>query len=153
MAGMPGTQRLNAGNPASLHDATAQAGAMPATDHGGMPARRHGDTRHGRAAMDHATMDHAGHGAVANSQPPSRLRTPGTTAAAGTLALPPASIIRPASANSPLVDMPRRHRPRLEQPGVGLRGNDRKVLTYADLHSLFPGPDDGANPHARSSCT
>lgn len=31
--------------------------------------------------------------------------------------------------------------PRLSDPGIGLRGNGRRVLTYADLHSLFPDPD------------
>ena len=30
---------------------------------------------------------------------------------------------------------------RLDDPGVGLRGNGRKVLTYADLKSLFDDPD------------
>ncbi len=31
--------------------------------------------------------------------------------------------------------------PRLEDPGVGLRDNGRRVLTYADLRSLFDDPD------------
>jgi CopA family copper-resistance protein len=31
--------------------------------------------------------------------------------------------------------------PRLDDPGVGLRGNGRCVLTYADLRSLFEDPD------------
>jgi CopA family copper-resistance protein len=43
---------------------------------------------------------------------------------------------------NPLVDgqavMPRS---RLDDPGVGLRSNGRKVLTYADLRSLFEDPD------------
>jgi CopA family copper-resistance protein len=30
---------------------------------------------------------------------------------------------------------------RLADPGVGLRDNGRRVLTYADLHSTFPDPD------------
>jgi CopA family copper-resistance protein len=30
---------------------------------------------------------------------------------------------------------------RLNDPGVGLRDNGRRVLTYADLHSTFPDPD------------
>lgn len=36
------------------------------------------------------------------------------------------------------VDMPSA---RLDVPGVGLRGNGRRVLTYADLRSRFPDPD------------
>jgi CopA family copper-resistance protein len=31
--------------------------------------------------------------------------------------------------------------PRLADPGVGLRDNGRRVLAYADLHSLFADPD------------
>ena len=30
---------------------------------------------------------------------------------------------------------------RLDDPGIGLRGNGRRVLTYADLQSLFSDPD------------
>jgi CopA family copper-resistance protein len=31
--------------------------------------------------------------------------------------------------------------PRLNDPGVGLRDNGRRVLTYADFKTLFPDPD------------
>ena len=34
---------------------------------------------------------------------------------------------------------------RLDDPGVGLRDNGRRVLTYADLKTLFPDPD-GRDP-------
>jgi FtsP/CotA-like multicopper oxidase with cupredoxin domain len=34
--------------------------------------------------------------------------------------------------------------PALDDPGVGLRGNGRRVLTYADLRSSFPDPDGRA---------
>jgi CopA family copper-resistance protein len=34
--------------------------------------------------------------------------------------------------------------PRLDDPGVGLRNNGRRVLTYADLRSAFPDPDGRA---------
>jgi CopA family copper-resistance protein len=30
---------------------------------------------------------------------------------------------------------------KLDDPGIGLRGNGRRVLTYADLRSTFPDPD------------
>ena len=36
------------------------------------------------------------------------------------------------------VDTPRTN---LDDPGVGLRGNGRRVLTYADLHSVVPPAD------------
>ena len=44
--------------------------------------------------------------------------------------------------NNPLVDMQTMApTPRLDDPGIGLRGNGRKVATYADLRSAFPDPD------------
>jgi CopA family copper-resistance protein len=47
---------------------------------------------------------------------------------------------------NPLVDMQAMNpMPRLDDPGVGLRGNGRRVLTYADLRSLFDDPD-GRSP-------
>ena len=49
----------------------------------------------------------------------------------------------PASeTGNPLVDMQTMApEPRLSDPGIGLRGNGRKVATYADLKSLFEDPD------------
>ncbi|TWG90064.1 MULTISPECIES: copper resistance system multicopper oxidase [Luteimonas] len=49
----------------------------------------------------------------------------------------------PASeAGNPLVDMQTMApAPRLDDPGIGLRGNGRRVLAYADLRSLFDDPD------------
>ncbi|RMT81681.1 copper resistance system multicopper oxidase [Pseudomonas viridiflava] len=43
---------------------------------------------------------------------------------------------------NPLVDMQAMSTsPKLDDPGIGLRNNGRKVLTYADLHSAFDDPD------------
>ena len=43
---------------------------------------------------------------------------------------------------NPLVDMQTMMpAARLDEPGIGLRGNGRRVLTYADLRSLFDDPD------------
>jgi CopA family copper-resistance protein len=49
----------------------------------------------------------------------------------------------PASeTDNPLVDMQTMApTPRLDDPGIGLRDNGRKVATYADLRSAFPDPD------------
>jgi CopA family copper-resistance protein len=49
----------------------------------------------------------------------------------------------PASEDgNPLVDMQTMTpTPRLDDPGIGLRENGRRVLTYADLKSLFDDPD------------
>ncbi|MDM7554162.1 copper resistance system multicopper oxidase [Xanthomonas fragariae] len=42
----------------------------------------------------------------------------------------------------PLIDMrSNAAAPRLDDPGIGLRANGRRVLCYADLHSVFDDPD------------
>jgi CopA family copper-resistance protein len=47
-----------------------------------------------------------------------------------------------SESDNPLIDMQTMAPvPRLDDPGIGLRDNGRRVLTYADLHSLFPDPD------------
>ncbi|MFP7721598.1 copper resistance system multicopper oxidase [Lysobacter sp. A3-1-A15] len=53
----------------------------------------------------------------------------------------------PASEDgNPLVDMQTMTpEPKLHDPGIGLRDNGRKVLTYGDMRSLFPDPD-GRDP-------
>ncbi|MGY2338211.1 copper resistance system multicopper oxidase [Pseudomonas sp. SDO5532_S415] len=53
----------------------------------------------------------------------------------------------PASENdNPLVDMQAMSTaPKLDDPGLGLRNNGRRVLTYADLSSTFEDPD-GRDP-------
>jgi hypothetical protein len=40
----------------------------------------------------------------------------------------------------------------LDDPGVGLRGNGRRVLTYADLHTIGGALDTRPPLSARSSC-
>ena len=48
--------------------------------------------------------------------------------------------------HNPLVDMQAMNPvPKLDDPGIGLRNNGRRVLTYADLHSTFDDPD-GRDP-------
>src|SRR5690606_2924722 len=104
--------------------------------HGGhaghdMPAAMdHADMDHGTSGqppMDHAAMGHAGmagmdHAAMGHSAP-----------GAGTM------ITHPASENdNPAVDMQTMAPSRaLDDVGIGLRGNGRRVLTYADLKSTF----------------
>ena len=60
-------------------------------------------------------------------------------------AVPAAStaVTHPATERgNPLVDM-QTSAPtaKLDDPGIGLRGNGRRVLTYAELRSMFPDPD------------
>lgn len=72
------------------------------------------------AGMDHSQMAGMNHGA-----------------AGGQMQQHPAS-----ESNSPLVDMQTMTpTPKLDDPGIGLRDNGRKVLTYADLRSTFLDPD------------
>lgn len=48
--------------------------------------------------------------------------------------------------NNPLVDMRAMNpMPKLDDPGIGLRNNGRRVLTYSDLRSTFEDPD-GRDP-------
>ncbi|SEL10588.1 copper-resistance protein, CopA family [Pseudoxanthomonas sp. GM95] len=117
-------------------------------DHG------HGGMSHGAMAMpgtstsnqDHAGMDHAsmGHGdmgameasAMAGMGHDHAMPGMGTTKSA-------IEVRHPASeSNNPAVDMQTMTPSRaLDDPGIGLRDNGRRVLTAADLHSTFDDPD------------
>ncbi len=78
----------------------------------------------------HAAMDHSLHAGMDHGAKP----------ATGAIQAHPAS-----EAGNPLVDMQTMSpTPRLNDPGVGLRDNGRRVLTYADLKSSFPDPDGRA---------
>ncbi|GAB3734312.1 copper resistance system multicopper oxidase [Luteimonas pelagia] len=90
---------------------------MGAMGHAGHDMAAMGHSGHDMAGMDHGGMAGIGHGNGLPSHPASE-------------------------SGNPLVDMQAMSpAPRLDDPGVGLRGNGRKVLTYADLHSAFPDPD------------
>ncbi len=88
-----------------------------AHDHAGghaMPAPQGGHDIHG---MQDAHAGHGSKGASAPNHPPSEH-------------------------GNPLVDMrSNATAPRLDDPGIGLRDNGRRVLRYADMHSLFDDPD------------
>jgi CopA family copper-resistance protein len=91
----------------------------------------------GHAPATPAETDHASHGAASAVDAPRH-------AAHDTS--PGATQTHPASeANNPGVDMQvSMPTPRLSDPGVGLRNNGRRVLTYADLKSAFDDPDGRA---------
>lgn len=85
---------------------------MPAMDHSQM-AGMDGETMQGMSGMDHSGMV----GMSMQSHPASEK-------------------------NNPLVDMQAMNpSPKLDDPGIGLRNNGRRVLTYADLRSTFEDPD------------
>ena len=93
------------------------------------------------SGMDHGSMDHEGMAGMDPSQPGTSSMLPGPMAtmdhgAAG-MQQHPAS-----ETDNPLVDMQTMNpAPKLDDPGIGLRDNGRRVLTYADLRSTFPDPD------------
>ncbi|WHL28373.1 copper resistance system multicopper oxidase [Pseudomonas juntendi] len=102
----------------SMGDMGMDHGSMGGMDHGSMGGMDHGSM----AGMDHgkmAGMDHA------------------NQAASGAMQSHPAS-----ESNNPLVDMQTMTpTPKLNDPGIGLRNNGRRVLTYLDLRSTFIDPD------------
>ena len=95
--------------------------AMPAMDHGAM-AKMPG-MNHGGMAMDHSQHATGGMGANALAAASTKVRHARTEYGAST---------------DMRVDMPRSN---LDDPGVGLRDNGRRVLTLADLHTIG-GPMD-----------
>ncbi|WP_101926086.1 MULTISPECIES: copper resistance system multicopper oxidase [Luteimonas] len=102
------------GHAAMAHAAPVQAATAPAGD--------------GHAGMDHAAMGHVAMG------------HDGDTQAGAAMQAHPRS-----ESGNPLVDMQTMTpSPRLDDPGIGLRDNGRRVLTYADLRSLFDDPDGRA---------
>ena len=105
------------------HSAHGQA-AAPVPAPSDEPHAGHGDMNHGamnqnemKGQMDHATMGHGSSGGGMQTHPASET-------------------------DNPLVDM-QTMMPvsKLDDPGIGLRDNGRRVLTYADLHSTFADPD------------
>ena len=95
--------------------------SMADMGHGGMD---HG----GGGAADMAGMDHSGHDMGAMQ---------GMDHGSSAMQLHPAS-----EDGNPLVDMQTMApAPKLDDPGIGLRDNGRRVLAYADLKSLFADPD------------
>jgi len=82
----------------------------------------------GMAGMDHGSMDMSAMAGMDHT-------------AMGPMQSHPAS-----EQDNPLVDMQAMSTaPKLDDPGLGLRNNGRRVLTYADLRSTFEDPD-GRDP-------
>ena len=96
--------------------------------HGGM------EGGHDMSAMSDgamAGMDHSGHGMAAMT---------GMDHGDGAMQTHPRS-----EDGNPLVDMQTMSpAPKLDDPGIGLRDNGRRVLTYSDLRSTFADPDGRA---------
>ena len=123
---------LDKPEPLTMGDIMGSMGAMVGMDHGGM-AMDH--SKHaGMSDVPDMTMDHSGHDMN------SMAGMSGVGAMSGMAVSKPAAPVRHAKTEyGPSVDM-RVDTPRtnLDDPGIGLRNNGRRVLTYADLKSL-PG--------------
>jgi len=106
--------------------------------HGAMPGMA-GDAP--MAGMDHGPGGAMDHGDNAD------MNHDGLTGMPHNAARPGSAAPRHASKEfGPTVDMQSEQPlPRLDDPGVGLRNNGRRVLTYADLHTLG-GPIDRRDP-------
>jgi CopA family copper-resistance protein len=84
-----------------------------------------------------AADPHAGHTMPAKPQEPADPHAGHNMAATGSMQSHP-----PSEDGNPLVDMQTMSpMAKLDDPGIGLRNNGRKVLTYADLKSTFADPD------------
>lgn len=127
MAGMDHGSMSGMGDMAGMdHSKMAGAGdssmqGMSGMDGGDMKGMNHGATQ-GMSGMDSmAGMDHS----------------KSSKGSMGEMQQHPAS-----ESNNPLVDMQAMSTsPKLDDPGMGLRENGRKVLTYSDLKSTFEDPD------------
>jgi CopA family copper-resistance protein len=117
---------------------------MGAMNGGGM---NHGAMNHGAmnmGAMDHSTMDHSQtHGGMAMDHSKHGMQQ----GAMNSLAKPSSTVRHARSEYGPSVDM-RVDMPRtnLDDPGIGLRKNGRRVLTLADLKSIDGVLDDHRAP-------
>jgi CopA family copper-resistance protein len=120
-------QQTGAPTPADPHAGHTMPTAVPAN-----PPKGQG------APQKPAPPDpHAGHAAPQKPAAPDPHAGHDMSAMMGGMQLHPDS-----ESGNPLVDMQTMTpTSRLDDPGIGLRDNGRRVLTYADLRSLFDDPD------------
>ena len=127
-------------------------GDMAGMDHGDMTGMTQ-DSMQGMEGMDHSQMapasDMQGMTGMAGGsmQSMDHSQMPGSTNVSGHSTHDMSGMAsmepHPASeANNPLIDMQAMSpTAKLNDPGMGLRNNGRRVLTYADLKSTFQDPD------------
>ena len=130
------------GHDMSAMGASAAAPPKPADPHAG----------HNMPGQKPASDPHAGHGAppqkpptpdphAVHTMPPQKPQTPDPHAGHDMAAMDMQSH-PPSEEGNPLVDMQTMMpTSQLDDPGIGLRNNGRRVLTYADLRSVFDDPD------------
>ncbi len=123
--------------PLSMNDMMGSMAGMGGMNHGGMVMDHSKSGMEGMGDMPGMTMENMDHSGHDMSSMPSMS---GMGAMSGMEEAKPAAPVRHAKTEyGPSVDM-RVDTPRtnLDDPGIGLRDNGRRVLTYADLKSL-PG--------------
>jgi CopA family copper-resistance protein len=114
-------------------------GDMASMDHSKMAGMGSGGMQGDMAGMDHSKMSGMDQGDMAgmDHSKMAGMDHSGMAGMGGGMQSHPAS-----ETNNPLVDMQTMtptHK--LNDPGIGLRNNGRRVLTYSDLRSTFPDPD------------
>ncbi|MGY1880871.1 MULTISPECIES: copper resistance system multicopper oxidase [Pseudomonas] len=122
-------------------------GDMAGMDHSKMAGMNQGDMT-GMTGMDSgdmtnmAGMDHSKMAGMGSGDMSGMAGMGGMGGMGGEMQTHPAS-----ETNNPLVDMQAMSpTPKLNDPGIGLRNNGRRVLTYSDLKSTFQDPD-GREPN------
>ncbi|SDU22385.1 copper resistance system multicopper oxidase [Pseudomonas yamanorum] len=114
---------------------------MASMDHSKMAGMDKGDMSN-MAGMDHSKMAGMDKGDMPNMAGMDHSQMGGMGGMGGEMQSHPAS-----ETNNPLVDMQAMNpTPKLNDPGIGLRNNGRRVLTYSDLKSTFQDPD-GREPN------
>ncbi len=129
-------------------------GAMGGHDMSAMAQQKPADAGAATAGQPTAPDPHAGHGAPAKPASPdphaghqmpaqATLTAPDPHAGHNMAAMSGGMQQHPLSEKgNPLVDMQTMMpTSRLDDPGIGLRDNGRRVLTYADLKNVFEDPD------------
>ncbi|WP_322617127.1 copper resistance system multicopper oxidase [Pseudomonas sp. BIC9C] len=134
MAGMDHSKMAGMGQGDMSGMASMDHSKMTGMDHSKMTGMDQGGMS-GMSGMDHSKMAGMDHGDMS-----------GMAGMGGMDGMEMQS--HPASeTNNPLVDMQAMSTtPKLNDPGIGLRNNGRRVLTYADLKSTFQDPD-GREPN------
>jgi CopA family copper-resistance protein len=120
-------------------DHGSMGGDMAGMDHSQMTGMDHSSMQ-GMAGMDHSSMQGMAGMDHSSMQGMAGMDHSGMTGM-GEMQSHPAT-----ENNNPLVDMQAMTTsPKLDDPGLGLRDNGRRVLTYSDLRSTFADPD-GRDP-------
>ncbi|RKZ79004.1 MAG: hypothetical protein DRQ35_05025 [Gammaproteobacteria bacterium] len=113
---------------------------MPEMDHSKM---NHSSMNKSMPAMDHSKMNHSSMNKSMPEMDHSMMQMPSSEMGSGKAGFGSRQkVVHAQSEYGPHVDM-RADDPRyrLDDPGVGLRNSNRKILTYSDLRNFYKTPD------------